>query len=112
MFVKKCQAIPKLNLVFYWTNSPGLSILQYRSVVNTLRNQPDLPCFKTCLYGSILITEKPTQFLALLDFSKQTGKKRYDFPISILPTCISLNVKFSIPTKSRKLYTFFSLLDQ
>ena len=38
-----------------------------------LQNQPDLPIFLTCLFGSSMITEKPTQFLALLDISKQTS---------------------------------------
>ena len=40
-------------------------------------------------------------------------KKRYDFPINISPTYISVNVKFSIPTKkSPKFFTFLRFLDQ
>ena len=52
------------------------------------------------------------------DFSKSPKiynrrKKRYDFLFDFLPTCISLNVKFSIPTKkTRKFFTFFTFLDQ
>ena len=34
MFVKKCP-FQNFNLVFRWTNSPSLSTIQYRSVVDT-----------------------------------------------------------------------------
>ena len=34
-------------------------------------------------------------------------KKRYDFPIDFSPICISLNVKFSIPTKNIESFTHF-----
>ena len=35
-------------------------------------------------------------------------KKRYDFPIDFSPTCISLNIKFSIPTKNLESFSHFS----
>ena len=35
IFFKKCKAIPKINLFFWWINSPSLCMLQCRSVVNT-----------------------------------------------------------------------------
>lgn len=35
IFLKKCQANPKVKLVFQWANSPSLSIQQYRSIVDT-----------------------------------------------------------------------------
>ena len=35
MFFKKCKAIPKINLFFWWINSPSLRMLQHRSVVDT-----------------------------------------------------------------------------
>ena len=34
-------------------------------------------------------------------------KKRYDFPIDFSPTCISLNVKFSILTKNIESFSYF-----
>ena len=37
MFVKKCKAVPKINLFIKWMNSPSLCIAQYRSVVDTLK---------------------------------------------------------------------------
>ena len=50
--------------------------------------------------------------LANLQCNKRQRKKRYDFPINISPTRISLKVKFSIPTKTpKKLFTFFNFLD-
>ena len=37
MFVKECQAILKVCLFFKWINSQSYRILQYRSVVDTLK---------------------------------------------------------------------------
>ena len=50
---------------------------------------------------------------ACLQVLSDRREKRYHFPIDFSPTCTSLNVKFSIPTKkSRKFFTFFTFLDQ
>lgn len=39
-------------------------------------------------------------------------EKRYDIPIDFSSTCISLNVKFSIPKKNSRIFlTFFTFLD-
>ena len=45
--------------------------------------------------------------LANLQSNKRQRKKRYDFRIDFSPTCISLNVKFSIPTKSLESFSHF-----
>ena len=59
--------------------------------------------------------EKKTylQILANLQSNKRQKKKRYDFPINISPTCISLNANFSIPTKTLESCSHFlaSLID-
>ena len=34
-------------------------------------------------------------------------KKRYDFPIDFSPTCVSLNVEFSIPTANLESFSHF-----
>ena len=45
--------------------------------------------------------------LANLQSNKDRRKKRYDFRIDFSPTCISLNVKFSIPTKNLESFHIF-----
>ena len=37
MFVKKYKALTKINLFFWWINSPSFCILQFRSIVDTLK---------------------------------------------------------------------------
>ena len=56
----------------------------------------------------------PSEFLAMRErnggFSEvitERRKKRYDFPIDFSPICISLNVKFSIPTKNIESFSHF-----
>ena len=39
--------------------------------------------------------------------TKDRREKRYDFPIDFSPTCTSLNVKFSIPTKNLESFSHF-----
>ena len=64
-------------------------------------------------YGAIDVSfqMKGTEFAVIhgldVDRRKDRRKKRYDFPIDFSPTCISLNVKFTIPTKSLESYLHF-----
>ena len=44
---------------------------------------------------------------ACLQVLNDRREKRYDFPIDLSPTCTSLNVKFSIPTKNLESFSHF-----
>ena len=64
-------------------------------------------------YGTIDVsfqmrgTEFPVIHGLDVDRRKDRRKKRYDFLIDFSPTCISLNVKFTIPIKTMASFLHF-----